>query len=196
MWPNKDFLYYSAIFTNDGGAEFNLNIRDKVPLIYGVVFALDVYARIHSHCNKESLNHFNSFLEIITEESKTFGYEKAIQKLDADHEIGFRLGIVKMYNRKETFIYKWSGISLQTSGVIAKIPFKASEINMAFALSRLLVTLSNALSKEKLDLLMQCFAVLSHHREFKQRKYNILTYNKIPKQIFSEIYSEGKQVWR
>lgn len=196
MWPNKDFLVYKATFTKDGTADFSLDIRDKTPRIYGVIFALDVFARMHSHCNKESLSHFNSILESLTDDSNTLGFENAIRKLDEAHELGFRLGTYKMYNTKEAFIYKWSGISLKTSGVIAKIPFKGSEINMAFAFSRLLVILSEALSSEHLHLLMQCFTELCTINEFKFREYNFMNYNKIPKRIFSEFYLEGSSIWR
>lgn len=195
MWPNKDYLYFKAVYTKEGAADFSLNIHDKVPIIYGVIFALDIYSRMHSHCNKESLKYYNSILDTLIEDSQTLGNQMSIKKLDKYHEDAFILRSHIMHNPQETFIYKWSGINLRYSSINANIPFKGSEINMAFAFSRLLLLLSEALSSEKIELLMNCFAKLSTTEKFILREYNFIKYNSIPKKIFYEFYPEASSFW-
>lgn len=196
MWPFKDLLTYKVVFTKDGFADFSLNIGDKVPRIYGVVFALDVYARMHSLCNKESLSDFNELLETVIDYSIKLGFEEGSQKLDELCEKSFRLSSNRMVNNQEIYLYKSSGVFSRYTSLFSKIPYRGLEINRDLAFTRLLVTLSKILTTEQIQLLLICFKELSNCNDFTLRVYNILNYTKIPKRIFLECCPDGSSIWR
>ena len=127
--------------------------------------------------------------------AKISNFKEAILDLDKNHEDAFYLSLPKMYNLYESYSYKWSGLFLRTSGVIAQIPFKGSKINMTLALSRLLVCLSERMSSDELNLLLQCFEELSLNIKFRTRGYSFLAYNLIPKKIFYNLCPEASTLW-
>lgn len=195
MWPIKDFLTYRALFTKDGFADFSLKTRDKVPRIFGVVFALDIYARMHSLCNNETLSDFNELLETVIDYSIKLGFEEGSQKLDELCEKSFRLSSNRMVNNQEIYLYKSSGVFLRHTSLFSKIPNRGLEINRNLAFTRLLVILSKTLSTEQIELLLTCFKELSVCNDFTLRKYNFINYTRIPKRIFYQYCSNGSSVW-
>lgn len=195
MWFNKVFIYYKAEFNSEGDSDFSLKIQNDVPTIYKVIFLLDVYSRIHALCNKLSLSHFNSIIENLIEDSQQFDILEAARITNSTHEFAFHSGLTKAIKKKEVFVFKWSGSTLKSATLQAKVPFRASEANMSYSFTKLFLLLVEKFSPEYSQMILTCIQQLGEHDDFMIRKKIPFKYNKVPKEIFSRTYPHLANIW-